>query len=355
MAATAYLTRGLQLILGSTKRAIIERAEELGNESDAIPLTDTSTRHNSEGNFTPPTGTNTPLESDDLLNSLAAPQRTQDPSLIRGTGGPPERNSTQTITRMNQILQTPIPLTRAQKWAATINQNFDRLTYLIIFLFVGIPVYYSTGYAMPAQLTSNILAYFAALALPPRWKQFLHPVLVSSAITVLGVYVLGVIRGDSLDKTLASYKTGTTYLSLWKNKPNLPSPGAGDVLVSVLDAGIVALALPMFAYRLELKRHFFAIVIPNVAVSIGSLFGYPAVCYAIGISATRSLAFAGRSLTLALATPAVKNLGGDATTVSALAIMSGIVGALVGRQVLDWMRIPEGKQCVDCQEELADA
>lgn len=105
----------------------------------------------------------------------------------------------------------------------------------------------------------------------------------------------------------------------------------------------------MFAYRQELRRHFFAIVIPNVTISIGSLFGYPALCkflpplppfqhknfqhkkslqnrsmemginkkpgYAIGISSTRSLAFAGRSLTLALATPATKNLGGDVNTV----------------------------------------
>jgi hypothetical protein len=122
-------------------------------------------------------------------------------------------------------------------------------------------------------------------------------------------------------------------------------PGTGDLLVSVLDASIVALALPMFSYRMELKRHFFAIVIPNVTVSIGSLFGYPVVCYAIGISARRSLAFAGRSLTLALATPAVKNLGGDANTVAALAIMSGILGALIGSKVLDWLKIPEGSCC----------
>ncbi|KUJ19138.1 uncharacterized protein LY89DRAFT_612651 [Mollisia scopiformis] len=342
MAATAYFARGLQLLLGSSKRAMTERAEELGHESDAIPLTDTNPRQNSEANFTPTTGTSTPQESDEPMSTLAAPRRTQDPSLIRGTGGPPENDaSSQAVTRVNQVLQQPLPLTRPQRWAAVINLNFDRLTYLVLFLLVGLPIYYSTGYAMPAQLTFNILAYFAALALPPRWRRFLHPVLVSSAITVLGVYILGAIRGDSLDTSLDAYRTQTTYLSLWENKPNLPLPGAGDVLVSILDAGIVALALPMFAYRQELKRHFFAIVLPNIAVSIGSLFGYPAVCYAIGISATRSLAFAGRSLTLALALPAVKNLGGDANTVAAVAIMSGIVGALVGPQILDWLRIPE--------------
>lgn len=194
---------------------------------------------------------------------------------------------------------------------------------------------------MPVQLTFNILAYFAALSLPPNWKQFLHPVLVSSAITVLGTWSLGLIRGDSLDDVLDVYKTGTNYLSLWHGEKHIPMPGAGDVFGSILDASIVALALPMYNYRHELQRHFFAIIIPNVTISIASLFGYPALCYAIGISSKRSLAFAARSLTLALATPAVKNLGGDLNTVAALAIMSGILGVLLGPRMLQWLKIPD--------------
>lgn len=342
MAATAYFVRGLQLLLGSSKRAITARAEEMGGESDGIPLTDVTPRRNNSEATISTSGTSTPRFMDESTNDLIAPQRAQDPSLIRGTGGPPEDNTTPPAAiRQNPILQTPLSLTRPQRWAAFINSNVDRFTYLILFLFVGLPIYYGTGYAMPAQLTLTIIAYFIALALPPTWKRVFHPVLVSAAATVLGVYVLGAIKGDSLSTSLHSFKTGTSYLDLWHGKKNLKAPGAGDILVSVLDAGIVALALPMFAYRQELKRHFFAIMIPNVSVSIGSLFGYPAVCYAIGISAERSLAFAARSLTLALATPAVENLKGDVNTIAALAIMSGILGALIGTQMLDWMRIPE--------------
>ena len=313
----------------------------MGDESDAIPLADsTPRRQNSETTLA--SNWSTPGFTDDSTNDLIAPRRAQDPSQIRASGGPPESDFPNNSVARNQILQAPLPLTRPQRWAAFININFDRLTYLIIFLFIGVPIYYSTGYAMPAQLTFTVLAYFTALSLPPRWRQFLHPVLVSSGITILGIWILGLIRGDSLNTSLSAYKTGTNYLDLWHGEKHLRMPGAGDLLVSALDASIVALALPMFSYRLELKRHFFAIVIPNVAVSIGSLFGYPALCYAIGISAKRSLAFAGRSLTLALATPAVENLGGDTNTVAALAIMSGILGALIGSRVLDWLKIPEG-------------
>ncbi|KAF4636223.1 hypothetical protein G7Y89_g1878 [Cudoniella acicularis] len=352
VAITAWLVRVLQLITGSSKRAMTERAEEMGREDDAIPLSQVSSSRQDfqvtlpSGMTTPSltSGTSTPGIREDIANDLIAPRRTQDPSRIRGTGGPPETDfSVQDSRPPSPPQQTPLPLTRPQRWAAFINRNFDRLTYLILFLFVGLPIYYATGYAMPAQLTFNVLAYFTALALPPKWRQFLHPVLVSSAITVLGIWILSLMRGESLDQVLGSYKTGTDYLDLWHGRKNLSIPGAGDVFGSVLDASIVALALPMFSYRQELRRHFFAIVIPNVAISIGSLFGYPVLCYAIGISSTRSLAFAGRSLTLALATPATKNLGGDVNTNAALAIMSGIMGVLVGQRILEWLRIPEGQ------------
>lgn len=91
------------------------------------------------------------------------------------------------------------------------NVNLDILTYTAIFLFVGIPIYYSTGYVMPIQLSFNILAYFTALQLSAQWRRFLHPVLVSSLITVLGVWIFALIRGNSLDNALHAYKTGTKY------------------------------------------------------------------------------------------------------------------------------------------------
>jgi putative effector of murein hydrolase len=346
VAVTAYMVRGLQLVLGSSKRAVIERAEEMGAENDDIPLADiSSTRRTSESIPTDSAansifpGNSEPAK--DLAADLTAPPKAQDPSSVRSTGNSLISEITPPPTPAPPT-QSPEPLTRAQRWATFINLHLDRLTYLVLFLFVGIPIYYSTGYAMPAQLTFNILAFFAALSLPARYRQYLHPVLISSGITILGIWILGLIRGDSLHTVLEAYKTDTKYLQLWHGEKNLPKPGAGDIFSSILDASIVSLALPMFQYRHELRQHFFAIVIPNITLSVASLFGYPAVCYAIGISATRSLAFSSRSLTLALATPAVSNLGGDLNTAAALCIMSGIMGVLIGQRLLAWLRIPEG-------------
>jgi len=232
LAVTAYIVRGLQLLLGSSKRAMTERAEEMGAEDDAIPLTQSSGVRQDSVNPSTTTTASLSLAEDDLM----VPQTVQDPSRVRSTGGPPENDVASPISpRLREILQAPLPLTRPQRWTAFINSNVDRICYSILFLFVGLPVYYTTGYAMPAQLTFNVLAYFAALSLPPQWKQFLHPVLVSSGVTILGIWIFGFIRGDTLHDVLDAYKTGSSYLLLWNENRQFPAPGAGDIFGSVLD------------------------------------------------------------------------------------------------------------------------
>jgi putative effector of murein hydrolase len=98
---------------------------------------------------------------------------------------------------------------------------------------------------------------------------------------------------------------------------------------------------------------YIAIIIPNLGVAVVSLFAYPSICARIGIDSSRALAFPARSITLALATPVVKNLGmfsstllmtgGSIPLVVVLAILSGIIGVLVGSYILKLLRIPPGE------------
>lgn len=342
---TAYMTRALQLVTGAHKKAEAARADELGTPEEEIPV----------ALATP--GLQSPLPSTDVsartsmvaLQELTPPEQSREPTHVQ-----PVTEQTSGLSAIGSPNSPPLPHqtppapTRARLWAAVIQAQLDNLTYLILFLFVGLPVYYAISYAMPLQLTFTVLMYFAALSLPLKWKQVLHPVIVSALFTVLGIWIFGLLHHQSLTPILQEYKTGLKYLQLWEH--TIPSsgaglPGAGDLLSTTLDASIVSLALPMFQYRRELTQHFTAIVLPNIVLAIASLYAYPSLCFALGISAERSLAFASRSLTLALAIPATENLGGDQNTVAAVAIMSGIVGALVGGRVLTWLRIPEGECC----------
>lgn len=345
LTTTAYLTRGLQLLLGTSKRAIVERAEEMGAEDDSIPLTHSARDGATTSQAPSAVSLDTDIRNESLGQDISVPSPSQDPSQIRGTGGPPPQDPPTTEpTSPPNPRQSPLPLTRTQRWAAFINLNLDTLTYALIFLFAGLPIYYLHNYAMPLQLSLNVLAYFAALALPATYKRFLHPVLVSSALTILGIYLLALTHGHTLHDALHAYSTKTRYLQLFTpHKPPhpLPLPGAGDLFSTLLDASIVALALPMFHYRHDLTRHFLALTLPNLLLPTASLFAYPPLCHALGISPQRSLAFAARSLTLALATPATRNLGGDLNLVAVLCIMSGILGVLVGPWALRKLLIPE--------------
>ncbi|KAK7757404.1 hypothetical protein SLS62_000416 [Diatrype stigma] len=367
MVLTAYMARSLQLIFGSSKRAMTERAEELGrdgrdnNEDDQIPMTALSPPRSGDVTPAPTPGVLSEVPSSVDVRSLDPPPRAQRRSLhlerhtpedtsasasasasASSRHEPPPTPSTDVVAPLPA--QAPPPPARATKWAALLASRLDVFTYGALFLLAGLPTYYAAGYAMPLHLSLGVLAYFAATtAVPPAWRRFLHPVLVSSLLTVLGLWVLGLVRGDDLRASLAQYRTGAKYSTLWADSAGGSGslPGAGDMFGSVLDASIVALALPMYQYRRELRAHLTAIAVPNIVVAVASLFAYPPLCRAIGIGAERSLAFAARSLTLALATPAAANLGGDANTVAAIAIMSGILGVLIGQRMLGFLRIPE--------------
>jgi putative effector of murein hydrolase len=345
---TAYMTRGLQLITGSHKKAQATRAEELDPQEDEIDLTRTPPPQDDPSMSTGVSAQTSAIALDDL----APPGQSHGPNHVQPVAehGPssstPPEHPEPPASPPSLPPQVPPAPPRARLWAAIIQSHLNAITYLTIMLFVGLPIYYANGYAMPLQLTFTVLMYFAALSLPPRWKQFLHPVIVSALLTVLGIWVFGLIHNQPLTPVLQQYTTGNKYLQLWQHAmtpgPRL-MPGAGDILSTVLDASIVSLALPMYQYRRELVEHFTAIIVPNVVLSVGSLYAYPSVCVAVGISPARGLAFASRSLTLALAIPATANLGGDERTVAAVAIMSGVVGALVGGRVLRWLRILEGE------------
>ena len=254
LAVTAYLVRGLQLLLGTSKRTVTERAEEMGRENDEIPLTQQSRTESTASENVPSRTLAEEIRYEDAAG-ITAPLRAQDPARIRGTGGPPEAGPSDMNFLTTIPRQDAASLTRAQEWAAKISARLDIITYGTIFVFIGVPTYYSTGYAMPIQLSSNVLAYIAALALPGRYKRFLHPVLVSSAITILAIWVLALSHRTSLKHGLEEYSTKTRYLQLWNADKGLRKPGAGDVFSSILDVSIVALSLPMYNYRNELKQH----------------------------------------------------------------------------------------------------
>lgn len=212
-------------MLGSSKRAMIERVEELGTEDDEILMSATSRLANSPATRNSSEAT----VSTEATSEIQPPPRSRDSQRAHQDSGDSSPGPDE--DQADLPAQTQVPPSRATRWALAISSRLDVIIYILLFTFVGIPIYYTVGYAMPLQLTFSILTYFAAMFIPPNWRQYLHPVLVSSLLTVLGIWILGLIKAQSLGITLKEFRTGATYLKLWDGTHQLP--GAGDVFASI--------------------------------------------------------------------------------------------------------------------------
>lgn len=230
--------------------------------------------------------------------------------------------------RRTMLDQNEPPLTRKEQIAEFVLRYFDYLVYATLII-VSIPIYYAVDYEMPLQLMIALVTFLFMIKVPPlKYRKFLHPVLCSVGLSWLLYFIFAIIKGQNFLDSLKEYKTGRNYLKLFNHKANDKPPGAGDVFSSLMDVSIVSLALPMYTYRMDLKRHFFALLPPILLMTFGCFFIYPPLCYHLGISAERSLGFAGRSVTLALGTPFVEALGGSVPLMAVTTVVSGIIGAL---------------------------
>jgi putative effector of murein hydrolase len=342
-AATVYIVRGLQLVLPAPKRTEYDD----GDPGESIPLTQTPGPSQAPSDLGPSTLSSTlslapptPILETQRLRG-AGPVCTRLPEHITSGGRislPPSRAPTPPPFAVPQVAT---PLSRTQKLATILTAHLDTITYNVLF-FISLPVLYKTGYTLPSHLTLTILSFFAALSVPSKYQRIAHPVLSCAGLTIMGVYILSAPIHIPFKAAIKTYRTHTTYLSLFRHEASA-LPGAGDVFASLLDVSIVALALPMYSHRRTLLQHLPLILLPVIILAVGSLTLYPLLCALIGISAERAISFSARSLTLALATPAVANLGGDTQFLAVLCITSGIFGVLVGPRLLRSMKVTEGE------------
>lgn len=187
-------------------------------------------------------------------------------------------------------------------------------TIYFVLLLVGIPLYYTLDFALLLFLAVNLLTFIAAITIvPPRVRRFLHPILSCSIATVLIIWALGAIKGLSIKEALGQYSVpNARYTDLWDpNGYRGAIPGAGDVLFSTLDAGIVALAIPCYRYRRDLRDNFGRMICVLVPCALLSLFLWPTIGRLVGLDAVRSLAFSARFMSTPLAIEMANNVGAD--------------------------------------------
>lgn len=194
-------------------------------------------------------------------------------------------------------------------------------------LIAGLPLFYLVDISLPLFLGVNLLTFLASITLAPaKIRRYAHPILTTSVATVFILWGLGAARGWSLKRTLSSYSVDAKYTVLWSlSGYNGPVIGAGDVLFSTLDAGIVSLAIPMYRYRWDLWLHLSDMLVVLLPCSMLSLFVWPTVAAQIGIAPERALAFASRFMSTPLAIELSLTIGADESITVVLVVITGIL------------------------------
>lgn len=198
-----------------------------------------------------------------------------------------------------------------------------------LLIVVGLPLFYvaSLSISLPLFLGINLVTFlFSITIIPAKLRRYAHPILTTSVLTVLILWAIGEIRGWSLKRTLNSYSVDAKYTVLWSlSGYSGPVIGAGDVLFSTLDAGIVSLAIPMYRYRWDLWIHFWDMLTVLFPCSMLSLFVWPTVAAQIGIAPERALAFASRFMSTPLAIELSLTIGADESITVVLVVITGIL------------------------------
>lgn len=236
---------------------------------------------------------------------------------------------------------------------------------IVLTITVGIPVYFATKYETPFEALCFILFWVLAVQFQRSLKRscrlLQHPRLASTLVILANPVLItwGLGTAYLWIKMACTGHTIASVVVAFRRHNNLPEGiiavagggglashiGAGDLAGPVLDAGIVCLGFKMFEYRSELWESFVTVVTTCALLAVANVFLNVIVAHALGLKAEDAIAFAARSVTIALGAPAVQNLGGSTTLMSAMVIFSGIIFQMAGDWLFYVLRINDRDDC----------
>ncbi|KAI1370141.1 hypothetical protein F4677DRAFT_384107 [Hypoxylon crocopeplum] len=294
------------------------------------------------------------------------------PSPSTAWPAPPTDRSPQTISRLPQIstalvLNGSLSSIGSAKRAPSLSlvdhlvRTAPLWTCVFLIVTVGLPAYFAADYDGPCELLSFLLFWVLAQQLlkslkdscrllrSPRMRSiiivFANPVVVT---WVLGTAYLGIKAalteqpiGDVVSEFRRHDTLAESIINIAKGGDIAAHIGAGDLSGAVLDAGIACLGFKMFQYRKELWESFVTVFMTCAVLTVANVFFSVFFARTVGLQTEDATAFAARSVTIALGVPAVQNLHGSTTLMSALVIFGGIVFQMAGDWAFSLLRIKD--------------
>jgi len=165
-------------------------------------------------------------------------------------------------------------------------------------------------------LTATLLVYLVANAVYERLGQhpLANPVLWSVIVLTSGLIALGV--------PYPSYFSGAQFIHF------------------LLGPAVVALAWPLWVRRAALKRHAVRLLLAAVVGGAVASLSAVGLAYAMGLPWDIVLSLVPKSVTAPVAMGIAEKIGGQPALSAVFAVLTGLVGALSGKYLFDWFRVP---------------
>lgn len=214
-----------------------------------------------------------------------------------------------------------------------------------ITIVTGILSIFTTNFAGDSALETPLrtaFLFFTTFAtfvygarLPASITKIVHPLIISTILTLGVIYVTSAATGSDFIATLKTYKVGTF---------DVRKCGAADIMLFLLGPSVVSFAISMYSRRQLLKENLLIVVAAMLVSSVGGLFGTAFFVRLIRLGGSTGglmvrLSTLSRNVTTALAMACTAILGGDVSLGVLIVVITGVLGATYGRTLLDAMGI----------------
>jgi len=163
-------------------------------------------------------------------------------------------------------------------------------------------------------LLLTVAAYQLGLFLRKKTKSALfHPIVVSAAVIVPLLLLTGIPN--------ETYQTGMKSTS-W-----------------LLTPCTVCLGIPLYTKLNKLRQHLGAILIGVAAGTVASMLLVWGMCVLFGLDQTMTVTLLPKSVTSAMAQPLVESVGGYASLTTAVVVITGVLGSVLGPLLCKLLRL----------------
>ena len=234
------------------------------------------------------------------------------------------------------IKEAPVPATSAASptqapalpFSAELLDSFIKAVILSGAVSIG-SAKLGTHYTTPLNTVFMVITTFAGYVwgarLPPAFTKIVHPLVTSTAVTLLATQLVALITGGDFNSVLSTYKSGSLSVMY---------AGAGDILLYLLGPTVVSFAIAMYSRKTVMVDNLAVVLTSMIVGSVGSLFATAAFVRLLKIGgeagAVLRKSLLPRNITTPLAIAITNIIEGDISQAAAVVVMTGIYGATFG-------------------------